>query len=316
MSEASTTDQSIIELLHDKARGNPRTVESCLSSVDAELTVEGTRAAVRVHCIKLDGTGRPMVTQLIDMICECVIDYAIPRRAIAQAMAAFEETGSTQHIARLTKEARELFTTLATTGEGGELLLFLLAERVLRLPQIFSKMYLKTSTSMHYHGSDGIHAGVSQDGNLVLFWGESKLHANRTQAVLEAMRSLAPYLKDSGQEGIRDLQLIRSHLDLDDESLEQAILAFLCPDSPQYGQAEYRGLALVGFDSDSYPKNPNELGSTELLALFSGQVEDWKKHLSSRIKIDEIGDYELNVFFVPFVSVQEFREEFLLRIGN
>ncbi|WP_223252149.1 Hachiman antiphage defense system protein HamA [Paracoccus mutanolyticus] len=47
-----------------------------------------------------------------------------------------------------------MFTDLKSSGEGGELLLYLLTERFLGLPQILCKMSLKTSA--HYHGADGV----------------------------------------------------------------------------------------------------------------------------------------------------------------
>ena len=42
-------------------------------------------------------------------------------------------------------------------------LLFLLAERFLKLPQILCKMDLKTDPRMHYHGADGVSIGFCTD---------------------------------------------------------------------------------------------------------------------------------------------------------
>jgi hypothetical protein len=77
---------------------------------------------------------------------------------------------STEAIAELVERAKRSFTDLAKTGEGGEMLLFLLAERFLQLPQILCKMDLKTDSRMHYHGADGVYAGVTSSGTLKLFW--------------------------------------------------------------------------------------------------------------------------------------------------
>ena len=73
--------------------------------------------------------------------------------------------------------ALSLFPDIESSGEGGELLLFVLAETLLRLPQILCKMSLKTNLRMHVHGADGVHAGVDPGmGRVALWWGESKIY--------------------------------------------------------------------------------------------------------------------------------------------
>ena len=78
-------------------------------------------------------------------------DYAMPRAKVAEAKARDAKFNSTEAVAELVERAKRSFTDLATTGEGGELLLYLLAERFLKLPQILCKMDLKTDEKMHYH---------------------------------------------------------------------------------------------------------------------------------------------------------------------
>jgi hypothetical protein len=98
-----------------------------------------------------------------------VVDYAIPRKKINEAVKYFNETQSTAKITKLANQAKRLFTRLANSGEGGEFILFLFAEQFLRFPQIICKMSLKTSSQMHYHGADGIHIGVDKDNKKFMF---------------------------------------------------------------------------------------------------------------------------------------------------
>ena len=115
-----------------------------------------------------------------------MVDFAIPRSKIQEASDELKLTGSSRRWARLTREASSLFTDLAKTGEGGELILFVLAEHVFKLPQIICKMSLKTSGHVHYHGADGVHASVdSQDGSLCLHWGESKMYSDPKRLINE-----------------------------------------------------------------------------------------------------------------------------------
>ena len=59
------------------------------------------------------------------------------------------------------------------------MLLFMLAERFLKLPQILCKMALKTDSRLHYHGADGVYAGVTQEGVLKLYWGSRRFTRTR-----------------------------------------------------------------------------------------------------------------------------------------
>ncbi|NOM41508.1 DUF1837 domain-containing protein, partial [Klebsiella pneumoniae] len=111
-----------------------------------------------------------------------IVDYAIPRSKLAEAKARDIRFNSTEAVAELVERAKRSFTDLAKTGEGGEMLLFLLAERFLKLPQILCKMDLKTDSRMHFHGADGVYADVSPEGTLKLFWGESKIYSDPNAA--------------------------------------------------------------------------------------------------------------------------------------
>lgn len=122
----------------------------------------------------MDGNGRVQPHRLAEFMRNVVVDYAIPRSKVVAAKARDLKYNSTEATTALVEQAKRSFTDLAKTGEGGEMLLFLLAERFLKLPQILCKMDLKADTRMHYHGADGVNAGVALDGLLKLYWGGVK----------------------------------------------------------------------------------------------------------------------------------------------
>jgi hypothetical protein len=68
-----------------------------------------------------------------------VADYAIARAKLGKAKARDAKYNSTEAVAALVEQARRSFTDLAKTGEGGEILLFLLAERFLNSRKSFAK---------------------------------------------------------------------------------------------------------------------------------------------------------------------------------
>lgn len=309
--------RSLHASLERLARGEPHDLGALLNTITIDDAVlEGTRASCCCHFLALDGNGRPRVNALVQELCTYVLQYSIPRSQIEEAYAEGENSRS---LIRLHNEARSLFTHLANTGEGGELLLFALAESVLQLPQVICKMSLKTNPNVHYHGSDGVHASVDPATNrLCLHWGESKIYRSFADALRECVASLAPYLReeygdDAPQQ--RDMQLLRQNVDLADAALEDALKTYLDPTDPQFNELEYRGLALVGFDCDRYPATPNSMTLDELNAQISELAPGWGRAIASKLRESEIDTFVVHCFFVPFPSVTAFRNEFLRSLG-
>jgi hypothetical protein len=103
----------------------------------------------------------------------CAVEYAIPREKIEKAKARDEKYGQSNALIALFEIAKQTFTHLKNSGEGSELLVFLLAERFLKLPQVLCKMDLKTASGVHFHGCDGVYAQIDGD-KLALYWGGSR----------------------------------------------------------------------------------------------------------------------------------------------
>jgi len=175
--------------------GDPEELGVHLHLVERDIEIEGCKVTAHCHCLTADANGRVKVKRLAEFMRNAAADYAIPRRRIEEARQRDAKFRSTSAVSALHQEARGVFTDLATTGEGGEMLLFLLAERFLGLPHVLCKMDLKTDTRMHYHGADGVYAAVTDEGLLKLYWGESKVYGNPTDAIRDCLASLAPFLR-------------------------------------------------------------------------------------------------------------------------
>ncbi|WP_345819102.1 Hachiman antiphage defense system protein HamA [Methylobacterium fujisawaense] len=67
-------------------------------------------------------------------------------------------------------------------------------------------MDLKTDRRMHYHGADGVYAGVTPDGILKLYWGESKLCKDMASGIRACLSSLAPFLVEPERQGAECFQ--------------------------------------------------------------------------------------------------------------
>ncbi len=245
-------------------------------------------------------------------------DYAMPRSMVAEAKARDAKFKSTEAVAALVERAKRSFTDLATTGEGGELLLYLLAERFLKLPQILCKMDLKTDDKMHYHGADGVYAGVTPDGVLKLYWGESKVYATAGAAITACLESLAPYLIEQEHEGAereRDLLLLSDKADLSDEAMTAALRRYFDRSSPMSNRVRYCGVALVGFGVPFYPGDGATALADEITGAAKAALVDWVDRVGEGVVKNKLERLEIEFFCVPLPSAQGFRDVFLEVMG-
>lgn len=305
----------LVQAVADMARGNPDVLSGLLVSVGDPATPVGTKTSCRAHFVKKDGNGRPRVDALVSVLAQKAVDYCIPRSRINEALASMQKTGSTSDFVRLSEEAHSLFTSLATSGEGGELLLYTLLEEVLRIPQIICKMPLKTSSQMHVHGSDGIHGKMLDNGNLALYWGESKLHANANSAINKCFESVGPFLVE-GIDGAakRDLLLVRDNLDTGTEELTAALIRYFSQGTDESSRIEVRAGCLVGFNIDDYP-DPVDDSGLAIRAEVQQAIDGWRQRIGEKVGAHGIASFEIEVFCVPVPSVQDFRDTLKARLA-
>jgi hypothetical protein len=247
-----------------------------------------------------------------------VADYAIPRSKLAAAKARDIKYNSTEAVTELVERAKRSFTDLANTGEGGEMLLFLLAERFLQLPQILCKMDLKTDARVHYHGADGVYAGVTPDGVLKLYWGESKIYNNPGDAIRDCLASLAPFLVEPDHEGAdreRDLVLLSDKADLNDPALTDALRKYFDKSSPMSKKVQYCGIALVGFDVPFYPKDDGKALADEIGKASRAALDGWCGSIGKRLKAEKLDEMEIELLCIPLPSADGFRAAFLKAMG-
>lgn len=294
-------------------------ISAYLPSVKINVQIANTKAVAHFHMLAFDGNDRPRTAELAAYLGNIIIDYAIPRSKILESQQRDLQENTTRHVSELKRKAKALFTDIEKTGEGGEMLLYLLAQCILKMPQILCKMSLKTSGKVHIHGTDGLH--IKYDTvvkKLALYWGESKLYTDIGQAMTECLDSIKPYLVDSSKgTNDRDLQLFRDNLDLIDGDLENELLNYLDPDHPNFNKMQFRGICLIGFDDDRYPTLPNQKVQIVLENEVRASIDDWTSKLKTRLNSrNPLDTFILDIFMVPLPSVQNFRDVFLEEVKN
>ncbi|MFV4912836.1 DUF1837 domain-containing protein [Microbacterium lacticum] len=177
-----------------------------------------------------------------------------------------------------------------------------------------SKMPLKTSSAMHVHGSDGIHASLADDGVLDIYWGESKLYQSSSAAFKDCLESIAPFLRADGVEARkRDLLLVRDHLNVPQVELATHLLEYFDESNSKNMQVRWNGVCLVGFDHASYPNVP-ALDAQQREAL-ANQVGRWHTSAGNRVKEFELVGVNIDLFCIPMPNVNALRTRVLERMG-
>jgi hypothetical protein len=303
-----------------KPRHGKSALDAYLICASTGVALPGLKTLAHCHFVALDAQNRDRVKALATKLRTQIVDYAIPRKHHEEAKLHQQQTSSTEKHILLDLKAKQLFVAAANSGEPGEVLLYLLCDAFLQLPQVLCKMSLKTSSAMHVHGIDGIHASVdAANGRLALHWGEAKLHANASQAINAAFDSVAPFLIDDGGRGSaqqRDLELLRDNVDFADDALVEAFKKYLDPDDPLFLQLEHRAVCLIGFDYSPYGNPFEEKQQNVVRAEVQKAISDWYSKASTRISAKKLESFHIDVLCLPFPSVEEFRKLFREELGQ
>ena len=296
-------------------------IKSRIEEVRYCIDIPETNSKGYCYCLRVDANGKLRLHDLIEYIDSRIVDYAIPKKEIEEARHDLNETGSTRKIIQLRKKAENLFTDLNNTGEGGEILLYILTQDILKLPQLISKMSLKTSPKMHYQGADGVHFQYNRTtGNLELYWAEAKMYHLNT-ALANCFESLKGFLLDpkgctSTQERDKDLITSNIHQNINDEAIEDVLVGYFDKDRGQSNHLIYKGVCFIGFDYDKYPSDTDVTKTTEYIknAVLT-EYEKWHNTIGNKIKDHEnLDKKEIHVFLMPFPSVNDFRKYYLKTI--
>jgi hypothetical protein len=281
--------------------------DQCIEVLEHDFNLSDVPGTIRLHYLKCDGNGRPMVKALAEILYDYIIHYCIAAKNR-------DEPLTPQQAARLSKEARKLFRHPAlkdgeedTTGEAGETLLFFLTEAILRAPQIVAKMELKTNSNDEVKGSDGIHARWNNDDGVVdFFFGESKLYQNANSAVSAAIKSISQFHDNEMYK--HEFSLVTKHFKYADENVREQLRLLLRSGEPAQG-ARLNHACLIGFDSPCYDVTAKRVQNKIADELLKDGEKITKK-LNEQFADFDKKYLNFDIFLIPFPSVAEFRRAF------
>lgn len=307
------TPSEIIALL------SPKTPDlgARIATVSKTWSSSGTKISGRFFYVPLRDS-KPTIDDLIDVAHARMVNFAIPRARIAEAVAEMEENpGVIDPFVRLTTEARDLFIKTAEetgrSGELGEILLYMLVEWVLQAPIVACKMYLKTAQQMPVHGTDGIHLG-HEDGTLVMYWGESKMHSTLSSAITDIAASISGHVSDPKKRQ-NEIRLVRANLNLDGMSAEaqEALKNYFDPYKPESNNMVDAYACFAGFDSKIYSQVESLSGveaEAAFLTLYNKRIETACALILEKVKGASLENFRFSYFLLPFPSVDDARQRF------
>lgn len=285
--------------------------DRCLDVLQHALVVNGVAATLRLHYLKFNAAGQPMIPELAECLARQAVDYCLSARR-RQDLELLPQSRQ-----RMIEQARGLFRRVPTSGEAGELLLYFLQEAVLGAPQLVSKISLKTNPALETNGSDGIHGLWDAPTNtLDLFFGESKVYQQLAGALTDAFTSLERF---HATEMLKhEIPMVSSQFKYLDEPARLALLQHLEGGVPG-NIVRINHSLLIGHDWNAYTAFV-EAGGQELLneftAAYSGQATGWRDLLQTRFDGFSKRDLRFEVFMLPFKNVQDFRNEFNLALDQ
>jgi hypothetical protein len=283
----------------------------CIDKIEHQHSASNVDAATHLYFLRFDGNGKPMLAALAEAMYQHIIDYCLAARERPTVL-------TTHEAAKLTKKARKLFVHPEPTeddpdqtGEAGELLLYLLIEIVLGAPQVVAKMDLKTNPNLEINGSDGIHMAWNQaDGLVDLFFGEAKLYRDMGAAIKAALKSIDGFhSKDICR---HEMLMVTQHFKHARQEVRAAVRELLEDGVPNSG-VRVNHACLIGYNWAAYKAIMAQPAETRLSSLKNQYLDDIERiHQACSDKLESFSSthVRLTFFFLPFESVQEFRDAF------
>ena len=270
--------------------------------------------------------SKPTLSELVDAIAVYLVHFALPRSEVEALTALYKTIDAAEFMKRyslLESRARALFIkaneTTERNGEAGELLLYLLTEWILDAPQLIAKMSLKTNPRMPVHGADGIHVRYSEkDQKLLLYWGESKLHANVGNAIAAAAKSISEALEPDKLK--HEIDLVQQNISFSglQPAEKEALLRYLNPFEEKYNERLDVTTCLVGFNFDGFAKvaavDPKQ-AEAEFRSLAEAELAKVAPRLAKALTNKGLATQPIEIFFLPLPSVSDFRDLFQEKIG-
>lgn len=220
---------------------------------------------------------KPDVHGLAEIVCNQVVNYALPKRKRQQAYSKLADPADLSMASQLIAEAKRAFISYNASNpspqsenrysEIGEVIAFCLASHFLSAGQVAAKMALKTNAQMPVFGLDGIHVRAEPDNTITVFFLESKMVGSAKSGGEQYAASAAGFDQDrkhklNEQRIARDL----SNLDLLEGAMRESALDFFDPYGKKQDSVRERFVGVIIYDEPAYANKMPVTDATPLAA--------------------------------------------------
>ena len=287
--------------------------DNIFDKVEHSNSINGIDVNLHFKYLKFDPNGNPKIDLLVNTLLNYATHYCFSSQKRDIEDNEFEKN-------KLMNEAKKLFRkwkdeditddNQPKSGEVGEMILWLLMEVVLKAPQIVAKMDLKTNPKLEVFGSDGIHIDISNEDILNIYFGEAKFYNDIYGALDSAFQSIEDFHKNSMSN--HEFNLVTTHYKYLNHKHKDKIYKFIMGEI-EAGEVKINHACLIGYDWDEYKKLDGE-DRKEFIKNFTTLYQEETKRLTKLIqtRFDKFSkkEFDFEVFFIPFKSVQELRTAF------
>lgn len=299
-------DDKFLPHLQNYLQVSKKHCEAHLAHLDTSISLAGANTTLRLHYVQFSPNHEPRFDDLARLLVRHIIRYVLSISTRDTLTKQLDEPMEGD----LFIKARDFFRKIKDSGEVGELLLFCLMESVLQAPQMVCKMELKTNAKDEVKGSDGIHMNWNTaEDCLNVFIGEAKLYGDIGDALDSAFESIKDFIEKKRQQ--EELGLVTSHFKYTEAGFKDEVHAYLNGDDANK-KFKVTHACLIGWDWNKYvemTQHPEKFKS-EFPAHYTSYKPNLIKLLDFRLK--KFGHLHLSheFFFIPFQSVQAFRDHF------
>lgn len=291
--------------LHALLEVDKKDYSSLFSTVEHEITCgEVPAASVRLHFIRHDAGGLVPMGKVVDTLISYITHFCFTSERRADL--------NEQARNRAFVEAKRLFRTSPTTGQPGELLVYFLIEAVLQAPQVLKKMLITTNPNDERKGSDGVHIRwAGEEDILEVIFAEAKLHKNFDAALTDAFSSMTTF-HNSATKSLEINYFLNAFSLLTPEQ-QKVITSYV--EGENKGKCQEVHVCLIGHTWEEY-ECLKTAEKKKFLEEFEERYLTWareemKPKLHAALAAFTHSHLRFEFFFLPFTSVDNFRQLFL-----
>jgi hypothetical protein len=276
--------------------------------------INGVDVNLHFNYLKFNQNGNPKIDLLVETLFSYFTHYCFSAQK-RDLDSSLEESEKERIRNKLLLEAKNLFREWdeksgeSTTGELGEMILWLFMEVLLKAPQVVAKMDLKTNPNLEVFGSDGIHIKIDEE-ILNIFFGEAKLYSDIYKALDSTFESIEAFHNKKISK--HEYNLVTTHFKYLKDSHKDKIYKFIT-EQIDADEVKINHACLIGYDWEEYKKLDTSDRNQFILDFSNTYASDTTrltKLIQSRFDKFSKKEFNFEVFFIPFKSVQEIRTAF------